>query len=94
VKQKKKKALHLASAEGKIDVVAYLISAGADVNVVDRWQATPLQDALRHKQYAVVRLLQEHGGKLMQKKREKKKKKRRLTKNSLFFFYSENYKTE
>jgi len=38
-------ALHLASAEGQLDVVDFLIAKGANVDVVDRWGVGPLQDA-------------------------------------------------
>ena len=37
--------LHLASAFGHLDVVKYLISTGVKVSPVDRWGATPLNDA-------------------------------------------------
>ena len=38
-------ALHLAAAEGQFDMVKYLVSKGADVNVKDRWNNTPIVDA-------------------------------------------------
>ena len=37
--------LHLASAFGHLDIVKYLISTGVKVSPVDRWGATPLNDA-------------------------------------------------
>ncbi|MCG8417356.1 MAG: ankyrin repeat domain-containing protein [Proteobacteria bacterium] len=54
-------ALHLAAAEGRLDVVAYLLNRGARVNVIDRWGGTPLQDAIRHTHDAIAQLLTEHG---------------------------------
>ena len=38
-------ALHLAANEGHLEVVKLLCTAGADVNVKDRWGETPLDDA-------------------------------------------------
>ena len=35
-------AFHLAAAEGKLKVVDYLLSVGANVNIKDRWGGTPL----------------------------------------------------
>ena len=40
-------ALHLAAAEGKVEVARLLIAAGADVAARDRWGSTPLQEAIR-----------------------------------------------
>ena len=37
--------LHLASTFGHLEVVKYLISNGVKVNPLDRWGATPLNDA-------------------------------------------------
>ena len=37
--------LHLASTFGHTQVVKYLISTGVKVSPVDRWGATPLNDA-------------------------------------------------
>jgi ankyrin repeat protein len=39
-------ALHLAAAEGSLRVADALIEFGANINVVDRWGATPLQVSL------------------------------------------------
>ena len=38
-------ALHLASKEGHVEVVAELIKHGANVNAMDLWQFTPLHEA-------------------------------------------------
>ena len=40
-------ALHLAAAEGRHDVVRYLLEHGARPGAVDRWGGTPLSDAER-----------------------------------------------
>jgi 60kDa lysophospholipase len=55
-------ALHLAAADGQLNMVQFLIDNGADVNVSDRWGATPLQDAIRHHQDDIVKILQAAGG--------------------------------
>ena len=54
--------LHLAAAEGRLQVVEYLVENGADVNPTDRWHETPLDDAHRHGRQEIVRFLREHGG--------------------------------
>ena len=53
--------LHLASAEGHLDVVKFLIDVGINVNSADRWGGHPLDDALIHDHEAVVLLLKEYG---------------------------------
>jgi len=55
-------ALHLAAAEGREQVVKYLIENGAAVNPKDRWNGTPLDDAVRHDHQSVRDLLESHGG--------------------------------
>ena len=37
--------LHLASANGHFHIVKFLVEIGVNVNPVDRWGATPLNDA-------------------------------------------------
>ncbi|KAJ1479079.1 ankyrin repeat-containing domain protein, partial [Baffinella frigidus] len=39
--------LHLASAEGHLQVVEFLVLYGANVNSRDRWGGDPLKDAMR-----------------------------------------------
>ncbi len=41
--------LHLATCEGHLDVVKFLLEQGANPFVVDRWGGTPLKDAIRQK---------------------------------------------
>ncbi|KAG8452501.1 hypothetical protein GDO86_004330 [Hymenochirus boettgeri] len=54
-------ALHVAAAEGHIDVIKFLIE-GCRVNpfVEDRWGNTPLQDAVRFKRHEVENILTEY----------------------------------
>lgn len=40
-------ALHLAAAEGRLKVAEYLVNKGANVQVRDRWGATPFDEAVR-----------------------------------------------
>lgn len=49
--------LHLAAAEGQLEAVVYLLDQGVMTEPKDRWSNTPLDDAVRHKQDAVVELL-------------------------------------
>lgn len=39
-------ALHLACANGRLEAVKLLIQTGANINVMDRWGRTPLDDAI------------------------------------------------
>ena len=55
-------AMHLASAAGHVNVVRFLVSKGADVNVVDNWGGRPLDDAIRMSRVQCIRSLQEAGG--------------------------------
>ena len=57
-------ALHLAACEGIVNVIEFLIQNRAEVNVVDRWNNTPLDDAVKYTKELPARLLYEHGGKL------------------------------
>jgi ankyrin repeat protein/Ca2+-binding EF-hand superfamily protein len=57
-------AVHLASSEGHIGCLKYLISQFADLNRIDRWGGTPLTDAIRHKQVEVQQLLRMNGANL------------------------------
>ncbi|MEW8525628.1 MAG: glutaminase A [Candidatus Thiodiazotropha endolucinida] len=58
----KRTPLHLAAAEGREQVVEYLVENGAEVNPRDRWNGTPLDDAHRHGHRAVADFLESHGG--------------------------------
>jgi len=61
----KRTALHLASSQGHVDLVSFLISHHADVNACDRMGFSPLVDALRHGQLAVQKVLRANGGQLL-----------------------------
>jgi glutaminase len=56
-------AMHLAAAEGHVDVVEYLFAHRASVNPIDRWGNSPLDEAGRHGRAACAQLLAEYGGK-------------------------------
>ena len=49
--------LHLAAAEGQLGSVVYLLDRGVHTEPLDRWQNTPLDDAVRHKRDSVIELL-------------------------------------
>ncbi|GFH43796.1 hypothetical protein CTEN210_00269 [Chaetoceros tenuissimus] len=53
--------LHVAAAGGHVMVCRFLISKGANVNVVDNWNCRPLDDAIRMSRVAVIKLLKENG---------------------------------
>jgi len=55
-------AIHLAAAEGHLDVVRYCIAHNVHVNPTDRWGNKPLDDAIRHGHDAVAEILRKHGG--------------------------------
>ena len=50
-------ALHLASSEGNIKIVKYLVAHGHPLNVRDRWEATPLDEAIRENRTQVINYL-------------------------------------
>lgn len=54
--------LHLAASEGHLEMVKYLVRMGAKINRSDRWGNSPIDDAFRHKHYAVMEYLRENGG--------------------------------
>ena len=53
---------HLLVREGRLLVVSYLLVAGAQVNMKDRWAGTPLDDALRHNHDECAKALRSAGG--------------------------------
>lgn len=56
-------ALHVASSEGHLDVVKYLVEVkSANVNPCDRWGGSPLDDAHRHRHAQVAKYLRGKGG--------------------------------
>ena len=52
--------LHLAAAEGQLEVVRYLLGAGAAPQPEDRWGGTPLSDAEGNGHTEIAALLREH----------------------------------
>ncbi|KAL7462679.1 hypothetical protein ACHAXS_003053 [Conticribra weissflogii] len=54
-------ALHVASSEGHLDVVKFLVAKGAKINRSDRWGGSPLDDAHRHRHAAVASFLRSRG---------------------------------
>jgi tRNA A-37 threonylcarbamoyl transferase component Bud32 len=61
-------ALHLAAAAGHVKVCRFLISKGADVNVVDNWGGRPLDDAIRMKRVQCIKVLKENGATVGERK--------------------------
>eukprot|EP00798_Chlamydomonas_sp_ICE-L_P006021 gene6021-5329_t len=59
--------LHLAAAEGCHSVAAWLLKNGVDVNPIDRFKRTPLEDAVRGDHGEVAQLLISGGGKVVSK---------------------------
>jgi len=54
-------ALHIASSEGHMVVVEFLVDKGAKINRSDRWGGSPLDDAHRHHQVHIVKFLRAKG---------------------------------
>ena len=50
-------ALHVACCEGNIEMVQYLLQNGAAVHIRDRYDRTPLMDAIMHDHHQAIRLL-------------------------------------
>ncbi|XP_061599837.1 60 kDa lysophospholipase isoform X2 [Cololabis saira] len=53
--------LHVAACEGHMEVVQYLLSHGASVHAKDRYEDTPLSNAVRFRRKEVVKLLRKTG---------------------------------
>lgn len=54
-------ALHLASCTGNLEALTMLVELGADARVRDRMGGSPLDDAIREKQYRAMQVLYESG---------------------------------
>jgi lysophospholipase len=61
----KRHPLHLAAAEGHIDIATFLVENDADVSAVDRFGNTPLFDAISHGHVEMSAYLRGKGGTLM-----------------------------
>lgn len=57
-------ALHLAAVKGFDECIALLLAAGADPNVEDAFQGTPLWEACKHRHESTIKLLVKHGAQL------------------------------
>ena len=57
--------LHLASSNGHLNVVKYLINFGKVINInpIDRWGGTPYDDAIRESYDEIATYLESIGGK-------------------------------
>lgn len=56
--------MHLAAAEGCYQVLEWLMESGADVNQLDRFKRTPLEDAVKANSTVVAKLLMSRGGRI------------------------------
>jgi 60kDa lysophospholipase len=54
-------SLHLAAAEGKLDVVKYLLLHGAAVHIRDRYDRTPLMEAIINDKHDIIKILTKCG---------------------------------
>lgn len=54
-------ALHIACAEGKLDVVKHLLINGAAVHIRDRYDRTPLMEAISNDRHDIIKLLMKCG---------------------------------
>ena len=54
-------ALHLAASNGHYNVIKYFIEQEINLNPIDRWGGTPLDDATRENHTDIVTLLQDNG---------------------------------
>lgn len=50
-------ALHIACAEGKLEVVKHLLLNGAAVHIRDRYDNNPLSEAINHDHHEIIKLL-------------------------------------
>lgn len=58
--------LHLAASEGAYQVTEWLLAQQVDVNALDRFKRTPLEDAVRSEYREVAKLLIDRGGKVLE----------------------------
>jgi ammonium transporter Rh len=54
--------LHLAACEGQIDVVKIFLDLSADPNPKDRWEKTPMDEAVKNGHQVVAEMLAKAGG--------------------------------
>jgi hypothetical protein len=72
-----KTALHGAAVEGQLEVIKYLIAAGADVNATDRLGTSPLDVAISENHKEAAAYLSDHGAKMARGADEKPPAQRR-----------------
>ena len=53
--------MHLAASEGRLEAVTLMLSRGVIHSPVDRWEHTPLDDAMRHGHQRIVAVLRSIG---------------------------------
>lgn len=56
--------LHIACCEGNVEIVQQLLAMGANVHVKDRFDRTPLIDAIDFDHHEIINILLKHGAKL------------------------------
>ena len=61
VSREKRTILHVTSYSGRYQIVEVLVRAGANINMRDTWNDTPLTDAMNKQHHGVVELLNKHG---------------------------------
>jgi ankyrin repeat protein len=59
----RRSVLHVAVASKELTTVQHLLKVGANVNVTDRWEGTPMDDAVKMEDVLVVNLLKTYGAK-------------------------------
>ena len=59
-----RRALHIAACQGHLDLISHLLERKSDVNRLDRFGGTPLDDAVRHGQREAQKMLRKAGGRL------------------------------
>eukprot|EP00192_Tetraselmis_astigmatica_P011618 CAMPEP_0117674136 /NCGR_PEP_ID=MMETSP0804-20121206/14867_1 /TAXON_ID=1074897 /ORGANISM="Tetraselmis astigmatica, Strain CCMP880" /LENGTH=365 /DNA_ID=CAMNT_0005482965 /DNA_START=424 /DNA_END=1518 /DNA_ORIENTATION=+ len=63
----KRTPMHLAACEGACAVTEWLIESGADINAIDRFNRTPLDEAVRSNRPEIVQLLAKANAKVFEK---------------------------
>ncbi len=58
----KRTPMHLAAVGGHLEVIKLLVAQGAQINPVDRWGSTPLDEAYDKNHLAIIQFLEEKGG--------------------------------
>jgi ankyrin repeat protein len=64
----KRSPLHVAACSNQLEVVIYLVNSGVQINALDRWGCTPLDDATDPQ---VIKFLMKNGANRVQKLQDK-----------------------